>query len=273
MASLKRFVGIFLILILSWASAEAAGKRYPGRILPRSVEVREAKGLKAPVVATLYQGYRINVVAQTKTLFRIEFQDSYGRLQNGYVEKHVVGLDPKQKKAVVTTAVVGPSAGKIEDSSQEIGPTEELVRGKNIFSFHMAPVFSLYRFGATQFRVGGSYERALAEAFWLGLPIAYTFGDGFSSIQGGAQGRFNNLLKWDRFSVYQRTALLFERFSGNGRSFMAGTIDVGLGARYQFLNRFSLELEPISFEAMLVNTEKIPWNLRGQVRMELKGTW
>jgi hypothetical protein len=139
-------------------------------------------------------------------------------------------------------------------------------------SVSVAPVFDVYRYGATQARLGAAYDFSVATRWRLGFPLGYTFGGGFSSLQAGVQISAE-IARWRRVDLYQRTGVLFERYWGNDRSFLAGTVDLGLGARYMLSRGIWVGLEPVSLEVMPLATEGVPWNVRGQVRIDVGGAW
>lgn len=135
-----------------------------------------------------------------------------------------------------------------------------------------APVFNLYRFGATQFRVGGAYDFEVNPSLVLGIPVSFTMGGGFSSIQGGFEVGWH-FLQYGRTTVFWRSAFLFERFFGNGRSFVGLAVDQGLGLNYFMSENIFVTFEPVSIELMPWATHNIPWNLRGQVLLSFGGKW
>jgi hypothetical protein len=187
-------------------------------------------------------------------------------VRDGFVEQEAIRLGTAAEKRGTTPVVA------ISDRHGNAGEQKENVPGRHAAGLFLAPVFSLYRYGATQFRLGGSYDFPLWDSWRLGFPVAYTFMGGFSSVQVGVRATLD-LRTWHRFSVYQRVGAFFERYSGNGRSFVAGSVDLGVGARYRLSKRIWLGLEPVSVEAMVVATGGVPWNLRGQTRMEVRGEW
>lgn len=225
----------------------------------------------APVFAKLYQGYVVRVISQTKSFFRIEFLTQDGSVREGWVEKSAVTLDPPPRKTTVTSAIVGPEEGG-GSSSGEDGLRWSSEKGDHSVRLLFSPIFNVYRYGATQFRIGASFDFPISPRWSLGFPASYAFASGFWSLQGGGQVSYD-VKKWKRSTLYSRMGGLFERFSGKGRSFLAGTVDLGLGIRYRFEKYFWLGVEPISAEVMVFGTENIPWNIRGQTLVELRSEW
>jgi hypothetical protein len=139
-------------------------------------------------------------------------------------------------------------------------------------SAYLGPVYDVYRYGATQFRLGATQETVIAPAWRVGVPVGFTFGDDFSSFQIGGQVSFDSH-QWDRWVLYERAGALFETFWGNDRSFVAGTLDLGVGVRYQLRPKLWVGIEPLSFEVTPLTTDNVPWNVRGQVLFEVRGDW
>jgi hypothetical protein len=233
-------------------------RTFPARIVKRVVEVRVAPAPDAAVIAMLHEGYRVRVVSRMKEYFRIELALADGRSRDGFVEKDALRFDSAEKGK-------GPSPSARANSNREKPP------GTSGVALGIAPVFSLYRYGATQIRVGGAYtfSSGLGE---IGIPLSYTFGSGFSSLSTGGTVAAD-LIAWKRTGLYARGGLLLERFSGNGRSFLGGTVEASFGIWWRWSPHVKVRFEPLATEAMVYATNGVPWNIRGETRVELKGEW
>jgi len=259
-------------------------KSLSGVITGRRAVVRTKPSIKAPVIVRLKRGDRIKVVSQTQNWYRVRLKFREGGVVDGWIEKSLAKLFPPGR---------GPQKPRISrprllrdfepnrPQSAVIQPRVSQTQGQPFryeFQDHhglrtfVAPVFDVYRFGAQQLRFGVSYDFRLTENISLGIPVSYSRGEGFASIQGGLDLLWY-VLKWNQFSMISRTGLYLERFSGKGRSFIGGTVDLALGFRYWYNRSFSIGLEPISVEVMAIASNGIPWNLRGQILMDARFGW
>lgn len=137
------------------------------------------------------------------------------------------------------------------------------------------PVYNIRKYGAFQYRFGLSYEIALTETFKFGVPVSYLTGDGFHSVMGGLETMYSFYFDW--FALTPRIGAGFEYFYGNGKSFNAITAEAGPAFEISISKTFTIGVEPLTVQAMVWNStdtiNKVPFNLRGQSLIYLRGRW
>ncbi|MFH1262272.1 MAG: hypothetical protein V1495_02340 [Pseudomonadota bacterium] len=254
-----------LVTVPALLSAQTAGNVFPGHVVTRT-ELTAAPVPGARVLLDLYREQRVDIISQTKSYYRVRTRDSSGTVREGYVPKGAVVGDPLTGNSEEISTFVGPT--------QEDEYAKDDVRriGRRAIGIFFAPVYNIRRYGTNQFKAGVDANFRLSPNTEIGFPAAYTFGHGFSSLQGGIQGTME-LRRWKKTFFYGRMAALFERFAGNDRSFMAGTVDLGFGFRTAIDRKIWLDIEPFSAEGMLFATHRVPLNFRGQGLVKLRFVW
>ncbi len=293
------FLSLLFSLAAPWEGAQAqTSSDHEGRVkvVTDSAMVRQRPDTKARALGKLGRGRTLRVAGQTPGWVKVELRFKDGSKRYGWVVQGTVQrlkapsrvitprkIQRKEEKKVERKAermgdpprggqTVRPRSGRFTTSSS----SHSRERAPGVFSHglrvFMAPVFNLYQFGSFQFRVGAGYEFPVSRRIRLGIPISFSTGGGFHSLQAGADITYD-LAVWGMFELSSRTGLYFERFAGNGRSFLAGTIDVALPIRVRFARGWVFGLELVSMELMPLATQNIPFNIRGQVMAEVRGEW
>ncbi len=257
-------------------------KLYPGTVIGERAVVYTQPNLNSSKMAKLKYGDRVFVVSQTRDWYRVRITLDDGLSQDGWAEKttiKLVGSRTTSSEALAPqstqTMVIQPkrkSSGAEQDQEETQGRGDTYIDATDqSFSVKVAPVFNLYRFGASQTRLGAIYHIDVTSLFYLGIPFSYSKGGGFYSLQGGLDLGWI-MVKWSHYSFIQRTGLYFERFAGNGKSFVAGTVDLGFGVQYH-RGWFLLGIEPVSVEIVPIASNGIPWNVRAQVLFDIGARW
>jgi hypothetical protein len=242
--------------------AQVSQPEFIGAVNPSGAVVYSSASFQASAIARLTSGSRVQILRHTKSFYGAQFVLRDGGVLFGWIPKTsitIVGQVPPPPPQQAPVIEANPSPSSFESKATQA------------FRLFMAPSFDISKYRATQYRFGVAYESLLGSEFGLGIPVSYAFGGGFSSLLVGTNG-FYRLTNWGRTDLISRLGVNFEYLSGNGRWVGAVTTDVGIGLRWRMSERYSLGLEP-GLLAMLWNNRNIPFNLRGQVMIDVRGEW
>ena len=80
-------------------------------------------------------------------------------------------------------------------------------------------------------------------------------------------------------AIYHSSIVVYgvEYFYGGGKSFKAITVEAGPAFEFPIADHFDLGVEPFTVQAMVWNStsaiSKVPFNLRGESLLLLRGRW
>ncbi len=249
------------VLVGKLVQSQASKKEkrvYPGVVTAPKAVVYNRPGGKP--MFSYPKGESVQILTQSKGWYRVRVEPKPGQETEGWVQKSDVRLNQG------SSSTASSGEGEISAESPDFAPR---IRGVRFFG---TPVFDLYRFGTTQMKFGIAYDHNLSPALTVGVPVSFSLRGGFNALQAGLDVILR-LGTWKKFSFFERTGLYFERFWGNGTSFMALTGDVGLGASWEINPSVSLALEPLSLEVTPLATEGLPWFMRFQTLLTARIQW
>ncbi len=265
-----KFANFLLFLVISlYVSATYGGIYYAG----------EVKGIQGTVfgtpegghsVTTLPTGFPIRVYKKRGSRYLVGFTRNMENIE-GWMETDQVTVDP-HPRTEATTAAPPPEEQKAkqkEEKSKSSIPPRQKKQEARLF---VGPVYDIHNFGTTQFRMGASYEHRFWKGVAIGLPVEYSMGGGFHDFGLGIETLFD-VAEWDMATLVIRGATMFERFAGNGKSFVAATFDVGGGFRFPIGETFFIDAELASFQVTPFATKGLPLFVRGQALFALGGKW
>ena len=137
--------------------------------------------------------------------------------------------------------------------------------------FFAGPVYNLYHYGAFQYKFGLSYEIPLTQSDKLGIMGSYTTGDIFNITQIGLENMYSFYFSW--FAVSPRIGVGYEYIFGNGTTRQAISTEGGFSFDVSISNHFTIGVEPLTAQAMLWSSAPVPFNIRGQSMLLLRGRW
>ena len=259
-----KFCGVLLLFAVTGFAAEAFGQNtyHRGWVQVPETHVYTSSSTKSSSLGKLKRGAEIRVYGKKDGRFYVQFQRNMETV-HGWINQRDVRVG---KRVRPQQTIVRPTERAYVANRET---PEHALGGLRVFT---SPIFNVRRFGATQIRGGAGYAFSLGNRYAIGAAASYSFLGGFSSIQGGPE-IFFKVLDWQKLSLYTRLGLFFERFSGDGRSFLAGTVDLGFGVDYHLKNGLFIVFEPASLEVSPITTKDIPWFMRAQGFLGVRIKW
>ena len=173
--------------------------------------------------------------------------------------KEPVKKEPSKRHSTGLDRSVSPSMDRWDSDSTQF------VR------FFAGPVYNLYHYGAFQYKFGLSYEIPLTQSDKLGIMGSYTTGDIFNITQIGLENMYSFYFSW--FAVSPRIGVGYEYIFGNGTTRQAISTEGGFSFDVSISNHFTIGVEPLTAQAMLWSSAPVPFNIRGQSMLLLRGRW
>lgn len=248
---------------------------------------------QSKILGMFSAGQEIEIVASTSDMLKVKIPQKQQYFIFGWIEKNspfiqIVektpgspsesssngGVSAKNESREVTDQEDSDEDRKSQED-REIDEESESELSKSNFKFFGGSVYSLYKYGAFQTKLGLSYEIQVGDAYAVGIPVSYTTGDGFSIFQIGFETM--RIFNFDSIRVLPRVGLGYEYLFGNGESFYAFAAEVGASIDYALSKHISVGIEPFAANVMFWNStsslNEVPLNIRGESMIILRGKW
>ena len=248
---------------------------------------------QSKMLSVFVAGDTVEVVGVKDGWYKVKIPFNQGYFLMGWIPQNnpnisfVTGSRPSSPAAPAPASVVA-SAKNNNDEDEEVVKTRRKSTGKpgrestdkwcesdQFIKGFGGPVYSLYRYGAYQYRVGVGYEFPISQTFKMGIPISYLTGSGFNSIMGGLEGMYS--IYFGSVALTPRLGFGYEYFYGNGKSFQAISTELGFAIEFSITDHITLGVEPLTAQFMGWNNtdsiNKIPYNVRGQSLILVRGSW
>ena len=238
----------------------------------------------SPIIGVMKENADVEIVSEDSEWYKIKVPyGEPGSFLFGFIQKHSHGTFQVISKKV--EPIAGPTVSSddksgdsdhVAESKEEKDYNDDLygTEGRSL-KFSTGPVYSVYRYGAFQYHIGATYEQNLGTSFRIGIPFGYVLGDGFSDLDFGLQGMYE--IKIRSLSITPKVGAGYGYFFGNGKSFQSFLATAGVDIEYPISKYLSLGIEPFDAQVMVWNStdslNKVPWNIRAESLLLIRGRW
>lgn len=267
-----------VLLFPSWAHAT----QYLKILKNNAVIAYKDPSKQAKILGILSVGDQPEVAAANEEWYKVKIFQKQQYYIFGWIYKNSPfiqlmerGVLPQSQSKVASSASSDTTSEDHTENSDSSESSDDSETSGNNIKFFGGTVYNLYKYDAFQTKFGLSYEFPIADKISLGIPVSYLSGDGFSVFQIGGEALYT--MTMGAFQISPRFGIAYEYLFGNGESFNAFAAEVGLTIDYEIFTHFSIGLEPFAANAMFWNStdslNKVPFNVRGESMVILRGKW
>jgi hypothetical protein len=283
---MKKF-SLLLILLIA-GSAHAA--QFLKITKSNSVIAYKEPSIHSKMLNVFAAGDEVEVVGVKDGWYKVKIPFQQGYFLMGWIPRNVANVSfvnrsgapkisspPSVPAPVVATPPTKQASKRSTGLDRSVG--SELNRWndepQHFIKAFGGTVMDVHNYGAFQYKFGVGYEIPVGQKWRLGFPLSYATGDGFSVIGFGVETRYSYYL--GAFSISPIVGLNAEHLFGNSKSFQGASGVGGVSFDFSISDGLALGIEPFTAQAMFWNTtdslNKIPFNVRGQSMLTIRGVW